>query len=276
MVTFLFEYDNPLVPGKYLLGSPRWTKPVGLINCRLVCTAGASTDPTVLQLEIDGELIEKTIPIFPRFAGDRINLVIRIGLVLDANSELRVKCISGPTDPDDAIRTVGLNLSADDATTLSPVLPDGEMFVRWVTDTENLRIFDYDTATHLFTESVAGISSSRADLDNAVTFQAKIQDVVVAQSNSSQQFSCEEIVCNGGLATSETPRLEFFIGPTRAAVLTASGRFFVADVTESASISSSDNTFDIYGNGELAAVIGRLTSSGPNILSTIESHEPAA
>ena len=45
--TFLFESDSPLLPGDYLLGSPTWPTPMGLINVRLTCKAGASVTRTV-------------------------------------------------------------------------------------------------------------------------------------------------------------------------------------------------------------------------------------
>jgi hypothetical protein len=272
MLVFTFEFAGPLLPDYYLLGSPRWLQPVSLINARLVCTAGASTDATVLQLEIDGALIDKSIPIFPRFAGDTINIVLSINRILAAESELRVKCVSGPLIAADAIRAIGLTLGATEASTATP--PVNDLWVQWMTDSERLRLFEYDPATHLFTESSAGISATRATIDNATTFLATIQGTTVAQCNSSQQFKVNELICNGGTSGAESPRLEFFIGQTRVASLSSAGTLWVIDVAEAASISGVSDFFAFYGAGVLSAVLGPIVDGGANILAAIECVEP--
>jgi len=271
--TFLFESDSPLLPGDYLLGSPTWPTPMGLINVRLTCKAGASVTRTVLQLEVDGELIDKQIHIFPPAPGARMNLVFPINFAIAAESELRVVCVSGPGADGDAVREVGLNLSAQEASSATPII--GDMFVRWIDGREQLRIFEYDSGTHLFTETVSGISAGRASIGNATTFVATIQSTVAARSNSSQQFKVNQVVCNGGLAIAESPRLEFYIGNSRVATLTKSGVLLVVDVEERASITAGDQCFEFYGNGILSAILGRSGSSGPFKLSTLEICEPA-
>lgn len=245
---------------------------VGLVNVRLVCTAGASTQRTILQLEVDGVLIAKSIHVMPRYAGDRINLVLRIGTVLPPNSELRVKCVSGPSNSADAIRAIGLNLYADEASTV--VTPAGEMYVRWVNQAENLRLLEYNPSTHLFTESAAGISSGRATLENATTFAATIQGALAARCDATQAFKCNEIVCTGGVATSESPRLEFFIGKLRIATLTRTGVLYVLDVLETATVNSGADRFCLFGNGIISATIGPTVDSGSNILAAVECIEP--
>lgn len=268
--TFVFTFAGSILPGQYLLGSPRWSKDMGLINVRLVCTAGNSTTPTVFQLEFNG-VSAKTITAIPAFPGASINLVIPINLILSAGAELRIKCLSGPSDSAGALRAVGLNLSADDSTTITQ--PANDMWVQWVDGSNRFRMFDYDQPTHLFSESVAGISSGLATIDNASTFIATILGSTVARADSFQKFISNEFLCTGGLATTKSPRLEFYIGTARVATLTSEGQFLVLDVVESSGVSIALNRFCFYGAGVLAATIGQA-DSGSTILTAVELGEP--
>lgn len=271
MIPFLFEFQGPIAVDQYLLGSPRWTRPMALVRVRMVCEAGASTEPTVFQLEVNGTLVDKTIRVMPRFAGDIVNLVLRLNYVLPANSWLRIKCVSGPSDPADALRAIGLNLEASESSTATVVT--GEMWVRYVEKHEKIRLFEYDPVTHLFTESSSGLAATRATLDNATTFAATIKGTTAALVLG-DQFKVNEVICNGGTATNNNPRLEFYIGSRRVASLTQSGILYVADVTESGTITAGDDRFELYGAGVLVATIGPLVDEGATILTAIELCEP--
>lgn len=272
MNTFAFECTAQVADDQYLLGSPTWPNPIDILRCRLICKAGNSLEPTVFGIEIDGVLTGKTIPIFPDRAGGIVNIVYPVAFKLDAESELRIKCISAPSDPADQIRAVGLNLEAQEASSFIPTPED--LYVWWVDTNESLRIFEYDAGTHLFTESSSGVSTGRAAIDNAATLAITIRGIPVANSNSSQQFKVNEIICNGGTSCTETPRLEFFIGSSRVAALTGTGVLYVFDVIESASVSAGDIVFSFFGGGVLAATLGSL-ADGPKILTAIECVEPA-
>jgi len=268
---FVFTFQGPILPGQYLLGSPKWTRAMALLTARIVCQAGASTDPTVFQLEVDGVLVAKTIRVMPRFAGDIINLPLRLNYILPANSWLRIKCVSGPADPADAVRAIGLNLEADESSSVTPSTP--EMWVRYVEKGEKIRLFEYDPSTHLFTESTVGLASTRATLDNATTFAATIKSTTAAHVVG-DQFKVNEVICNGGVATNNNPRLEFYIGTKRVASLSQSGLLFVMDVTESATVTGGTDRFEFYGSGVVVATIGPIVDSGATILTAIELCEP--
>jgi hypothetical protein len=278
VLSFLFPYIEPLRVGEYLMGSPKWTDAVSLRNARIMCLAGEAVAPTVLQLEVDGELIEKTIPVLPLLPGERINSVVALNRVLPPGSELRIKCVRAPRIEEDCIREVGVNLEATVASTWEPLTPSGgsDLYVMWINGQEQMRLFDYQPAsasgTCLFTESVPGRAAGRASILNGPDCEIQIQGEAVLQIASDQILHCGWFTAIGGTgvaggsATGE-PRLEFWRGwqghlpPQRLASLTKSGQLVTVDLSEVASLAGGSGSatglgFTFLGNGAPAAVIG--------------------
>src|ERR1051326_8556162 len=154
MLSFLFPYTKPLRPGEYLMGSPKWTDAVSLRNARVMCEAGESVLPTVLQLEVNGELIDKTIPVLPLKPGERINSVVALNRVLPPGSELRIKCVRAPVAAppvyEACIREVGVNLEASASGTGQLASPSAELYVMWINGQEQMRLFEYAPVTQQF------------------------------------------------------------------------------------------------------------------------------
>jgi hypothetical protein len=272
MLTFLFQFTGTIEVGQYLLGSPKFEGgAVELVNARLIATVGTSVLPTVFQLEINGDLVDKKFPVVPKHAGQMVNLVFRINRKLAEDDEIRIKCVSCP-DVAEGLSTIGFNLTAREASTLTE--ETGEMYVRWVNGSENIRILEYNPATHLFTETSSGISSGRASIANATTFQAIVDGEVAAECNAVPELLINELMCVGSTGSNETPRIEFWIGATRIASLTKTGRFYVLDIVESASVTGGSTFFEFYGAGALAAVLGPAVDTGVNILTAFEVREP--
>jgi hypothetical protein len=267
------------------MGSPKWTEAVSLRNARIVCLAGDGPNallPTVLQLEVDGELIDKTIPILPLKAAERINSVVVIDRVLPPGSELRIKCVRAPVAAPPAyearVREVGVNLEGGSATGMgggtgqwAPAAAD--LHVMWVNGQEQMRLFEYElesaNGTWLFTESVPGRATGRASIVNGPDCEIRIQGETVLRIADDQVLQCGWFTASGSSTRSvEGPRLEFWRGwqghhpPQRVASLTKSGELVTVDVSEVAaplavaSVEGTVDRFALLGNDAPAAVIG--------------------
>jgi hypothetical protein len=275
MLSFLFPYTEALGRGDYLMGSPKWSYAVSLRSARVVCLAGASMAPTVLQLEVDGVLIDRTIPVLPLSAGERINSVVAINRVVPAGAELRIKCGRAPSAVEDCIREVGVNLEGTAASAWEPGSGErgagsGELYVMWVNGQEQMRLFEYSAATNQFNESGAGISSGRASIVNGPDCEIQIQGEAALQIARDQVLHCGWFTAIGGSSVTGSdigePRLEFWRGwqghfpPQRLASLTKSGRLVTVDLSEVAESSGlsagGSDRFTFLGNGSPAAVIG--------------------
>lgn len=246
---FLFPHPGPLAAGVYLMGSPRFSRVRMAVAARVTALAGSSLQPTVLGLEAGGVMTAVTLALIPSRAGESMSLLFPLAAALAANMELRWKVVSGPGD----VTKIGLTLLiAEAGTALVAAVP---LTVRWVNGSEELELFRYDTATHTFTESSAGISTGRAAIANAATLLVTIQGVEALKMNAGH-LRLNEIRANGGTALVESPRLEFFSGSVRLAALGKSGVLAVTDFTEAASITGGSDKFEFYDSGSLSAVLG--------------------
>lgn len=235
------------------MGSPRWTRAQTLESVRVTCVAGASLAPTVLTLEVNGVLVEQTVVIAPSVAGQSLHLLVPLRRVLAAGSTIRWKVTAGPGD----VTNLGLTLVVAAAGT-SVVVP-GQFVVRWVKGGENIPLFQYDPATHLYTETSAGISTGRASIANATTFLAQIEGETVWRADAlTSALHSNRLFANGGVSTSDTPRLEWWHGTRRVASVTKAGELRVMDVEENALISGGQDRFEFYGGGVLVAVLSRV------------------
>ncbi len=264
-MTTLFPWTPPLAVDQYLMGSPRWSRPMSLVNARVICKAGSSTARTVLQMEVDGTLVDKRIPILPLAAGEEINFVCALNYLLPAGAELRFKCVQAPDGGDEAaVRELGLNLTAAPAS--ADETPASDLYVRWVSGEENLRLFEYSADTRQFTESAPGLAAGRASIANGVGVgeaAAVIIDGATALTvDLSGVLQVHEFVATGGTAAL-SPRLEFWRDQTRLASLTKAGQLVVVDLVETeVALLGGNDRFELFGNGTRAAIVGPVSLTG--------------
>jgi hypothetical protein len=133
-----------------------------------------------------------------------------------------------------------------------PLAPS--MMVRWVKGREQLNLFTYDAGTHTFTETVAGIATGRATLAVTPHFQAHIESTLAMEVTSSGVLNVGELVEVGAIAAVDSPRLEFWRGEVRMAILSKTGTLRVLEALEEAPSPGSDR-FEFYTGSTLAATL---------------------
>lgn len=264
MKTFPFRHPGPLTNGTYLQGSPRWTQATDLLQARLTCNCGVA-EPTTLTLMANGVATSLTVVIRPVVVAESINTIFPLLYRAAALAELRWVVTDGPGD----VTHLALTLVAAEVGV--SIAPATDLWVQWVDGPEKLRLYDYESATHAFTEHVAGLAASRALLENATEFNAVIQAEDVMRMTSGGVLQMNLLYCYGGTgALEQVPRLEFMAGTRRLATLTQTGTLYVPDFTEEASVTGGSDRFELYGGSALAAVLG---GNGVN-LRAVELDEP--
>jgi hypothetical protein len=247
--TFPFRHPGPLAAGVYLQGSPAWSRGADLFEARLTCVCGAAA-MTTLTLYADGVATSIKVFIQPAVSGEVIDRVVPLAYRAEPGVELRWRVTAGPGD----VTRLALTLVAADVGV--SIRPAADLWVRWVNGQETLRLYEYDPATHAFTESAPGLAAARALVANddlAVSIQG--QDVMRATPTAVLQINL--LHCNGGTGPLERiPRIEFMSGARRLATLTKTGTLYVPDYDESGAVSGGSDRFEFYGGGSLSAVLG--------------------
>jgi hypothetical protein len=259
----LFEMEGGLTDNKYLLGEYSFTKPVQINKALLTCRP-PSRGTLGLVLEVDGA---ETPVVFIVLASVQAEVTQSrdLSLVVPANATLRWKAyFDGAPE----------NAASKASITLSPIEfrvgAQPALTVTWVNGLERLTLFNYSPATHAFAEAAPGLSAGRASItntgpDNSLTIaiQGTTALVVANAKVYAQQFQT-------GVATQESPRLEFVIGGRRVATLTKSGVLRVLDITEVAaiealSVSLLSSQFAFFSNGAATAVLSPAGVTALNI-----------
>jgi hypothetical protein len=260
----LFEMEGVLTDSQYLLGEYSFTKPVQINKALLTCRP-PSRGTLGLVLEVDGV---ETPVVFIVLASAQAEVTQSrdLSLVVPANATLRWKAhFDGAPE----------NAASKASITLSPIEfrvgAQPALTVTWVNGLERLTLFNYAPATHGFTEAAPGLSAGRASItntgpDNSLTIA--IQDTTALVVADGKVIAGELRV--DGVATQESPRLEFVIGGRRVATLTKSGVLRVLDITEVAaiealSVSLLSSQFAFFSNGAATAVLSPAGVTALNI-----------
>lgn len=256
----LFQRNGVQPGGAYLPGQYRWSFPVRLNSAQIVCqppSAGVLT----LTLEIGGELSDTqlTIP-----AGNAaVNRSIDIEALVPANTFVRWKA-SHDGGVENASRNVALTLFGVPQSVSEAAASRSTLTVQWINGPERLTLFNYDAATHAFTETITGISDGRAAiLQDATRLTIAIRASLVLAMAGGICF-VPEFVALGGVATVHSPRLVFCVNNVPIATLTAS-ELRVTDLVEDDPdvLTPSDegfyDRFEFYSDGVLTAA---LTEAG--------------
>jgi len=263
--------DTVLGAGGYLLGAWRFTGETTLIHAVLQVQPPRSGNITI-GLEIDGTVGE-VFSIGPNANPDDPSEVViqrPLGLDLAANSFFRWRVVEFTSPIEDGplktSATIGyVSQGVAQVFVLSP-----QLSVDWVKGEERFTLFDYDPTTGLFLETAEaeGLSAGRAAIDiharDRVT--VTIEDATALRVTSGL-VQAAEVDALGGVATNESPRLEFIANGERAATLTKSGVLRVARVTQDAP-ESANTVFSFHSLQALSATLSAegLVCSGIQIV----------
>lgn len=260
MAPILFELSGVLPDSQYLLGDYSFGYPVKLLQALLTCRPPSSGSLT-LTLEVGGVLTSTSFYVSASTQGE-VTQALDLSVIVPANASVRWQAaFNGAPEDAASYASVTMNMVPYSGAISSP-----PMGVIWVNQTERLNLFMYDPGSHGFTETVLGISQGRASIvnsgpDNTLTISIQGQSVLVVENGAvcAQQFQAI-----GGVATSESPRLEFMIGSQRVATLTGSGVLRVANIVEAVPSAVSPGQYAFYSQGELTAVLAAtgLTAVG--------------
>jgi len=282
MHTVIYELNGVLPANKYLLGQYRWSYPVRLTGALLQIR-----DPASSQLKIDLEVGGVRLSVaYGGPNGQALSFVVGPGVrgrwgmgmghVVPANTLVRwVADFDGP--PEGAAGCMSITLSFEPTSVANVALTSPKLTVDYVNGSERTKLYDYDAASHTFTETVPvgpiapTLSGSRAritrngDASLQVNFTPATLPVLALQVLSgvvTANVFVERGAARGVGSVSGQPRLEFLVDGVRVAGLTMDGVLLVATLTEGppAGLSLADDAFyarfEFWSSGVLTGTIG--------------------
>ncbi len=253
----IFQTPGILPDGKYLPGEYAWTQPVSLRIATLRCTP-PSSGSLVLRLELGGIL---TTLAFTVTAGSGSVQERMLGLIVPANTVIRWKAAFTGV-PAAAASAVAVTVEvAQQGSSSGSIVQTPTWPVFWVDGPERVLALTYVPATHTFTPTAYGAAHVGLGTSGSRwTLSLQGTAALVADSGTLKANSFNSL----GLATQESPRLEFMVGPLRVGVLTQT-EFRVAKLIEEAPPALDSSTSDFYYRYEFHApsgLVAVLTASG--------------
>lgn len=258
----LFQTASPLVADKYMGGHYKWSHDVLLQSALLTCVPPRAGYIT-FTLEVAGALTDVS---FTVSSSTQVEVVEEITLLqaVAAGSVIRWK-VTASTAIDDAAWQASITMHGVPKSFGSVTVQTPALTVVWVNGPERLVLFDYDPATHSFSETVSGISSGRASITRSGDTQLEISlQSILALRCQSDTLYINGLEALGGVAATESPRLEFMVGQTRVATLTKTGVLRIVEIDE-ADPAVDSHAFGFYSNGSLTANIGVTGLKAKNV-----------
>lgn len=254
-----FQREGRSAEGDWLAGAYQFAVPTRLLEAWV--RAEASTGLTVLEAYVGGVATGYRVQLAPsRFA---VVAHVRLGFLVAAGDEVRWQVVTAPATSSEQALDVVVTVAAVQETAAGAGQSTPALYVRWISGSERLVLWDYDPDTRAFTERSPGVSSGRASVT-----QGSDTSISIVSSGEVLAVSSGVLTVSGLFEEQRTgyaagARLEFcWLGADGVervlAQVNASGQLLVANVTE-ASVPAGVDRFEFPGTG---AVKVALTAGG--------------
>lgn len=257
MTSAIYQLNGVPPADGYIPGQNQWTTPMQVLYATLTCQPPTSGILT-LSLEVGGVLTGFQFTVGAGTAPVRRSNAVLASI--PANTLVRWKAAFTGT-PEQAATQVAITMrltpqSVSQVTAVPPVLT-----LQWVNAAERLTLFNYNATTHTFVETSPGISAGRASItqsgDTQISISIGATEVLRAAAG---QLLAPSIVAQGGVTSTQSPRLSFCVDNVAVATVAADA-LRVVELTEGtpAALTWSDagfnSRFAFYSGGMLTAVI---------------------
>jgi hypothetical protein len=252
----LFVLNGVAPLGRYLLAVYAWSYDVTLTGATLTCRPPSAGTLTV-ALEVNGVLTGETFTVGAAVAAE---VVQDLGLnrIAKAGQNVRWLVTSSGT-PEGEAMTVSVSMTQAPAGVVQASVPRSVLTVNWINGPERGKVFDYDSASHVFMPT--SLAWGRCEIAQGDVLSVKLLGTEALRVKT-QAIACNEFFAIGSTVLSESPRLEFMVDNVRVAALGMSGVFRVSEIDEDAPavLMPTDDgfysRFELYSGGILTATLG--------------------
>jgi hypothetical protein len=255
MNPILFQTNTVLLDGNYLPGQYSWPLPVKLETAWLVCQVPPASGTLILALEVGGAPTPTLFQV-PAGTGASSKLVmLEMGrLIVPPGQAVRWRAsFEGPAQDAGGWATVTVNPARALGAITAPALR--VVFQELGLRPGGVEILRYDPRSDQWSEPVWPGRFLARDGQNSITLNTWPYTSLVVLGGVVQAKDFIET----GIASQDSPRLEFYVDATRVANLTREGVLRVASIAEGAPPALDSRYQDFYGRFKLF-IGGQLTA----------------